>query len=487
MHRPFVVTIIMLCAATSAAIAQDPHQSYQEFRRNMHRDYQQFRSRILEQYADFLDGEWHPYEPLKSPEKYTRPKPETAPEVTGTHVSPPDRAIPQPPVPAPPAPQQPQPAPQMPATPRDEVSQSLPGESFDFYGMTVTVPQVEFNILNRVSGPQDAAAAWRALDKSDARRALAYLKEKADSMGLNGYLTYELIHAYARGKFRRADSGAIASLEQYMMANLGYDVRLGLADRRVPVLLIPFDQTVYSRLYLNLNGRNYTAFGPEGTDITAIRDISTYTLPSTGDTGRTIDLRINGLNLPHRPHAYDIEGGGLHISGELNANLFALLYRYPQMPTGDFASSTLDPGVREHLVSQLRGQLSGLEPAEAVNRLMALFHQGLSYATDEQRHGFEKPYFLEETLFYDKCDCEDRAIAFTYLVWNVLGLPAQLIAYPMHESAAVSVDNGTVSGYNYTSGGRRYYSADPTYIGSRLGDVMPTFANTAPKIDKTYE
>lgn len=101
--------------------------------------------------------------------------------------------------------------------------------------------------------------------------------------------------------------------------------------------------------------------------------------------------------------------------------------------------------------------------------------------------GFEKPYFVEEILYYDKCDCEDRAIAFTWLLWNALGIPNQLIAYPMHESASVSLDaDSGVSGYSYTVDGATYYSADPTYIGSKVGDVMPQFATVSPKVDKTY-
>lgn len=62
--------------------------------------------------------------------------------------------------------------------------------------------------------------------------------------------------------------------------------------------------------------------------------------------------------------------------------------------------------------------------------LLQFVQSGFSYATDDAFHGFEKPYFLEENLFYPKNDCEDRAIFYTYLLWNALGVENQLLCFP---------------------------------------------------------
>lgn len=213
--------------------------------------------------------------------------------------------------------------------------------------------------------------------------------------------------------------------------------------------------------------------------------LMTCKLPSNA-LGKTSDLRLTGLSLPMKPKPFTLTNGNLTVKGEVNENIKNILHHYPQMPTGDFASSWIDSSLREDIVNQLKSQLEGKSDREAVNALMALCHKGFNYSTDQDFHGFEKPYFLEENFIYDKNDCEDRAIFFSYLLWNTLGLPCQLIQYPGHESATVAVDED-ISGYFYNTDGTKYYSADPTYIGSTVGMVMKAFRNASPTVDKQYK
>lgn len=213
--------------------------------------------------------------------------------------------------------------------------------------------------------------------------------------------------------------------------------------------------------------------------------ISTCQLPSDA-LGKTSDLRLTGLSLPFKPKEFEIARNGLYIKGEVNENIRNLLHHYPQMPTGDFASSWIDQSLREDIVAQLKIQINEMMEIQAINTLLSLCHFGFDYATDQDYHGFEKPYFLEENFIYDKNDCEDRAIFFSYLVWNALGLPCQLIQYPGHESVTVAAKED-IMGCFYDNDGVKYYSSDPTYRGSRIGQVMPTFKSTAPTVDKDYK
>lgn len=63
-------------------------------------------------------------------------------------------------------------------------------------------------------------------------------------------------------------------------------------------------------------------------------------------------------------------------------------------------------------------------------------------------HGFEKPYFIEEWLYYPQNDCEDRAVFYTYMLWNVLDVENQMLTYPGHESSSVRLDR-PLNGDNY--------------------------------------
>ena len=82
-----ILSLAILLAAASPAVEsraqnnQQSNQSFQEFRKGILNDFSSFRSRILEHYSDFLNGEWHEYEPLKPEVRDSKPKPRTVPKV----------------------------------------------------------------------------------------------------------------------------------------------------------------------------------------------------------------------------------------------------------------------------------------------------------------------------------------------------------------------------------------------------------------------
>lgn len=365
---------------------------------------------------------------------------------------------------------------------------------FDFYGMDAYLPKCDFTIATSINDLiSEGGKQWRSLDKQeDAREAARQLFGLAQDLGLNGYLTYRLAEQYVASKFPNANLESRMSTVQYLLSQMGYDARLALVgvNKKVPVVAMPFDQTeIYSAMTVKYDGRSYMVINPgEMTtdDLSAYgREIRTCILPSDAK-GKTSDLRLTGLDLPMKARSFEVTGGDITLRGEVNENMMKMLYRYPQMPNGDFASSWVDAAMREDLVAQVRSQLQGLSDKEAINKLMRFFHYGFEYEVDQKTHGFEKPYFLEENFLYGQNDCEDRAIFFSYLVWNALGLPCQLIQYSNHESAAVAV-NDQVKGYYYTLDGLNFYSADPTYIGSSIGQVQPDYRGASPKIDKLYK
>lgn len=364
---------------------------------------------------------------------------------------------------------------------------------FDFYGMTANIPDISFEITENLSNiSNDGGAHWNKLNsQTETIEASRQLFGLAQQMGLNGYLTYRLAEHYVAAKFPSATEFARISTVHYLLSQMGYDMHLAMFGK-LPVIEIPVDQNDIYNGFRLLNTNGYAClyfpvpYGHTFADMVANNTgIRRPNLPETVK-GKTTDLRLTGLNIPMKSKPFEITGGGITLKGEVNENFMKMVYEYPQMPMGDFASSWIDLDLRKDLLLQVRTQLAGVSEQQAVNKLMSFFHRGFDYATDQDNHGFEKPYFLEENLYYDKNDCEDRAMFFSYLVWNALNLPCQLLNYPGHESAAVA-SREDVNGYFYENEGIKFYSADPTYEGSRMGAVMPAFRSTNPKIDKVYK
>lgn len=360
---------------------------------------------------------------------------------------------------------------------------------FDFYGMEAFLPEIEFNIAENITSTTETGDNWRKMSEQKGGVETArQLFGLAQQLGLNGYLTFRLTEAYVNQKFKDSNDKSRMAAVHFLMSNMGYDVRLTQFGDMFSVML-PFDQKiVYGLFPSTIEGRKYYMMFPEGLDRKQLPKqgkFSTCKMPNDA-LGKTSDLRLTGLSIPFKPKEFEISHNGLTIKGVVNENLKNILYRYPQMPAGDFASSWIDQSLREDIVNQLKTQMEGMSEKQAINTLMSLCHYGFKYSTDQEYHGFEKPYFLEENFLWDYNDCEDRAIFFSYIVWNTLGLPCQLIQYPGHESVTIAAVSD-IKGCYYDTDGIKYYSSDPTYLGSTIGQVMPTFKTTAPKIDKNYK
>lgn len=503
------ISLLAFCAGASAQTSNDRKQSFAEYRKSLLNNYQQYRSQVLENYAQFLSGIWDDFNKFKGEERDSVPKPQTQPIVF--EEIPYDR-----PAMLPDQKPQPDPMPQVPATkpkpkpkPKEETKPvvipkqdpepvpvpkpvpadepSSPKFNFDFYGMNIAVPEITVRIKESLSSPKEYGQQWEKLAKGGIAVKIAdNLDKKAKEMALNPYLTYVMVKNWVDASYPACKATSRMSMTHFLLANMGFDVRISVTGNGEPVLLMPSQQTIYSRPYLMIDNRRYYIF-PDNDGSLASLDFrfSTCRLPKDADLGKMLDLQIHNINLPYKAKPYAVEYGGMRLEGEVNANLQPVLKKYPHMDMSNYSESMVDKNFRDDIVKQVSAQLEGLDQTTAVNKLLQFIQKGFAYATDHAYHGYEKPYFFEEMMLYDKCDCEDRAIFYTYLLWNALGVKNNMINYPGHESVGVCLDT-PVEGTNYVNRGETYFISDPTYIGSRTGQCMPSYEKTQPRVDYEY-
>lgn len=152
-----------------------------------------------------------------------------------------------------------------------------------------------------------------------------------------------------------------------------------------------------------------------------------------------------------------------------------------------YAETPLEKGIRDQLYPAMREKVKGMSEVEAVRQLLwwtqgddidnemtKINSEYFQYALDDLVWGTDRAFFGEETLFYSWCDCEDRAILFSHLVREVVGLDVALVYYPGHLATAVAF-NEPVRGDGYVArDGRHYTVCDPTFLGANIGETMTT-------------
>lgn len=463
------------------ADAQQEKQSFDAYRKEMLEHYNIHRKTVLDGYSDYLKGIWKTYQSFRGEIADVTPKPKQLPIADFSYDSVPP-VVWHPTI----APAANTFSPDDSVVPLKSVPSSPIGKKvYTFYGLEVKLPPIEEENELASRSPSDIASYWKMLqDKQTGFKWISEMNVIASIYGFNDWLKIDLARQCVEQDFSDATVETRMLLTHFILVHLGYNVRLGIMDKQI-VLLIPFEQMVYARPFIKQHDKRYYIF----TDLQKgqkeeVSTVSTYELPETFNNGKEVDLIFrNPLNLPaNATKSFHITDGKLTIEGVVSETLMKMLACYPQMPVPCYAISVLQMELRSRIVEQIKLQISGMNELDAVNTILRFVQYGFQYATDGQQFGYEKPFFMEELLYYPQCDCEDRSVFYAYLLKSVLRLDCHLIRFSGHECVAVKLSQ-PIEGSGYVYKGAYYLISDPTYIGASTGMCMPDYLHEQPIVD----
>ena len=465
---------------------QEINTNYQTYRKELLGGYQKFRKGILDDYADYLAGIWEEFQVFRGEKRDDKPKPVTVPNVENVPACPTPQTLPIPDV-SPVNPQAPSNIPQEePLKPIKPIK--APTLDFTFYGVKLNSIKMEPHHVQSLE-PSTVSSVWRKYQNNKNDEVLQSIQSLSRTYGLNDWFTFELARCYADALLKNGTSADRTVLQHYILTNLGFDVRLACTQRQL-LLLLPCKQQMYERSYLIIDGQKYYVFYDNISPITE-NSVAIYTcsIPKGVDKGSVVDLVFNKsvLNLKSgNDKVCVLTDGRIQIKGTINQGMMEMLRHYPQMDVPNYAASKILPSFHKSIVEQIRPQISSMSQRDAANALLHFVQYAFDYSTDDEQHGYEKPYFLEENFFYPQNDCEDRAIFYAFLTHNLLGLDVHLVQYPGHECTAVHFTDNSIVGDGYIYNNQTYIICDPTYIGASVGQCMPTYINTRPIVELWY-
>ncbi len=334
--------------------------------------------------------------------------------------------------------------------------------NFLFYGNKLQFPVMTWPD-HRLNNQRGLIRFWKQSAVTKYQLTLQRLSHYKKSLILSDWAFWQLISQYSLQVSPSLNHAR--ALSWFLMNKSGYQVRIAL-NNGAAVLLFTAKQRIYSRSFYQFDGERYYQlsdklkgkitsyqgnYNHQGKpmELSFKKSISTQPLIRQRKIEYRIADKIYRLTIP-----YDYE----------RVRYFST---YPQLDLSYYFNAPVDDRTQKGLL-QLTSQIQG-ERDEKVNHLLAVIHQAFPYAVDAKQFGEENYLMLEETLHYQASDCEDRAVLFAWLVRQILNESVVVLNYPGHVSTGIERKGKIVS-------------ADPTYIGATIGQVMPDYVNTRAQV-----
>lgn len=333
------------------------------------------------------------------------------------------------------------------------------------------------NIYGTMLNSKKITKAWEAFASSEYEGIIKQIDQNVKLLALNDWGRLKLLEKISQPLFRNGNEGRL--FRWFVLTKLGYDMKVGFSRQKV-LLLAPINTKLYSTTFYDIKGTRYYAidytYGKKG-----IGTIRTYEKSHPKARG-IFDLRITKRpNLKTFAASKDVsftyKKKKYKLKMDYDRAFVAYFKSYPQVDYDNYFLAPVSPTANATIRSEVAKLIKGKGEVEAVNILMRLVQKGFDYKVDHAQFGYEKVMLPEETLYYPFSDCEDRAILFSKLVRDLLGLEVVGLKFKDHLANAVVLKSTLRGGTSFKKNGKRYYVADPTYIGSTVGMMPPRYKN----------
>jgi hypothetical protein len=424
-----------------------------------------------DEFKEFLKKGWGKYKLNSNDEKRTEPKPDSTPVYKEIESDKPSQVVVE-------VPEIDESIPETPdetvvvdeITPDNVTAKSI---SFDFYGADINM---KYDLAFITSFPEEIneeiiANRWGETSNTYYSGIINQLVSLKNSMNLNDWAYYLLIKNLS-GKLSY-DRNARVFAEWFLLTKSKYKVRLAYFNSNL-FLLLPSVNNIYEVPYftfddlkyylVNGNETNIYTYNSDYPDAKKVMSLNLYKPIMTKDLTMTKKVEFSFNNQQYS------------LIVRYNKNTISFYSDYPSADYNVYFDASVGPQTKESLIDGLSPFLENRSEEDAVSLLLKFVQTAFEYETDGEQFGKEKMFFPDEMFYYPASDCEDRAVLFSYLVRELMGLKVVGLRYPNHMATAVNF-NSDIAGSFVRFKGKKYVICDPTYVNAPIGSVMPGFIN----------
>ncbi len=350
--------------------------------------------------------------------------------------------------------------------------------TFDFFGTNVGI-NIPRGMQKSKFYPQNQQGIKNFFDVvsiSDYENLIDEINKVSINLNLNDWGKHLLIKKISEKIFLNQDDSRL--LSWFLFNKLGYAVRVGLAQKHV-VIMHHSEKTIYATPNYSIDKKRFYVISNYGQG--SAGKIFTYKQNYPG-SDKAFDLSMDSLpnfneEIKSKVLSFKQYGKQYNISYNYNQNLLDFMSTYPQADYETFFNTPLEKNTYKDIALGLKKEINGKRASEAINFVLNFVQNAFKYEVDSKQFGREKVMFAEETLYYDKSDCEDRAILFSYLVKELFNISVVGVKYKDHMSTALYIP---MRGDSVKVHKKRFVIADPTYINASIGQSMPRYKSVRP-------
>lgn len=297
------------------------------------------------------------------------------------------------------------------------------------------------------------------------------------NLNLNDWGTYLLVLELSKQIYTEHDNAKLFSW--FIFNKLGYAVKVGIVNKHV-VLLHYSKKIIYSTPNYRFSEKKFYALSHYNKG--SVGRLYTYDQNYPGSDA-PLDLSLNSLpnfveNQQNKELNFMNNGENIKIEFTYNKNLIDFMATYPQVNYETYFNAPLENDTYAQIAKGLKKHIDGKKISEAMNFVLHFVQKSFKYEIDNEQFGREKVMFAQETLYFNKSDCEDRAVLFSYLVKELFGVGVIGVKYKDHMNTALYIP---MDGDSVKAGSKRFVIADPTYLNANIGQNMPKYKSKIPE------
>jgi hypothetical protein len=351
----------------------------------------------------------------------------------------------------------------------------------DFYNDPVSLSLDNTGFVDFPAHLSEAAVLdfYKQMETSRYDEVVSTLTKYREEKQPDDWIYYQLIRKTAQSISPKQENYIRYTLYKwFFLMKSGYDAQISVTGDTI-LLYVQCDENIYDIPYHMRNGKQYVClnYHDYGYNLDFAK-LAIHRIPVNIEGGGPFSYKLTHVpqfkpsDYKEKDVRFNYQDVSYNFRLRVNEKVKDLYNNYPVVDYSLYFNVPMSGETYNSLVPGLREVTAGMSMKNGIDYLMQFTRYAFIYQTDQTNFGKEKRLSPEQTLLYDRSDCEDRSALFFFLVKEIYNLPMIVLAYPTHVTVAVKLDK-VPGGRPIIYNGDKYYICEPTpqWRDLRMGEI----------------